>query len=364
MKNKIIFFIFGIFCSIFAFSDGEVIPPEWDEKMRQFQEDLEQLKQQIKGPAYLASVQPQIQNGSGFFIQPAIFYWNVRENGLSYAIENEGSTTIANRGDLKDPRFRWNLGFKFGMGYIFARDGWDVFLNFTHIHIKGFSNADAEDGKVLFPIWTNAATQTGPGFVSRVRGNWRLHFGMFDLELGKQFLVGPLLSLRPHIGLKAAEIRQKYKFLYMGGNLFPDSQDELSMKNKFWGIGPRAGLNSLWNIGAGLSIYGNAAISLLYGDFHVHEGEHAKIGIEDRMVIFHRFQLSRAVTDLMLGVCWEYLFHDDRFRIVLQAGWDQHLFFGQNQFLRFVNPEMQGAVVGNQGDLCLQGWTWGFSFDF
>lgn len=333
-------------------------------RMNDLQKELEDLKKQIHDQTGKPIAGHPIKDGYGWFIHPDIFYWNVRENGLSYAIENEGSTTIADHGDLKDPRFEWNLGFKFGVGYNFHHDRWDLFLNLTHIHVKGFSNADAVDGKVLFPIWTNAATQTGPGYVTRIRGNWRLHFGMVDLELGRQLQASTWLSLRPHIGLKAAEIRQKYKFLYRGGTLFPVGEDELSMKNKFWGIGPRVGLDTLWGLGYGFSLYGNAAVSLLYGMFHVHEGESATIGIEDRLIVFHRFKLTRAITDLMLGICWEYFFHRDRFRLVLEAGWDQHLFFGQNQFFRFVNPQMQGALVGNQGDLSLQGWTWGFRFDF
>ena len=73
---------------------------------------------------------------------------------------------------------------------------------------------------------------------------------------------------------------------------------------------------------------------------------------------------DKAVTDLQLGLRWARMFDNDRWGLMLQAGWEHHMWFGQNQMLRFTDNTTQAAFVVNQGDLSYQGWTLNVRFDF
>lgn len=305
----------------------------------------------------------QIQKGVGVFATTDILYWYVRENGLTFAIENRGNSSIADDSDFKNPNFDWNLGFKLGVGCHLPSKGWDLYLNVTHLHIKANGEAHAKEGEFLFPVWTNAVT-TGSGFVNKANFYWRLHFAFVDLELGREFLIGKNFALRPFVGARVTWVRQKSLVGYYGGNLFPGGEDRVSMKNKFWGIGPRAGFGSRWEWGKGWGIYGDAAVSAPYGMMYVHEHEKATVGILERGEIHHRYHIARIITDLAVGLCWDHLFHRDRYHLGFHFGWEQHMLFGQNQFVRFVDDKMQGAYVSNQGDLAMQGITFGLLFDF
>jgi len=298
-----------------------------------------------------------------FFASLDFIYWNAHEPGLAYAIKNKGSHTIADDADFKNLDFKYSPGFKAGLGYHLPLDHWDLSLQLTRLHNKAPTHVKAKEDEVLFPIWINAAS-TGPGTVDEARARWRLHFGTLDLLLSRHFFPIKSLCFIPQAGLRGAIIRQKYQIHYQGGSLFPGIEDRTSMKNKFFGGGPLIGINSIWNFYSHLSVFAYGAISLLYGNFYVHETEKANFEEKDqRLKIFNQFKSTNLSTDLSLGLQWEKLHSEDRFRYHIHLAWEHHVFTQQNQFSRFVD-RAQGAYVSNQGDLTLQGWTLGLRFDY
>ena len=115
------------------------------------------------------------------------------------------------------------------------------------------------------------------------------------------------------------------------GFLFTDASavDVVYMKNRFRGIGPRAGLDSRWMIGGGVSILGEVALAILYGHYTVQshcctcvngyleeitvapyvgtdENDQRPIQLNDT------FWTSKGVADLGLGLEWQGTFSDDR----------------------------------------------------
>ena len=105
--------------------------------------------------------------------------------------------------------------------------------------------------------------------------------------------------------------------------------------------GPEIGLNVVWDIGCGFSIYGNAAGSVLYAHFKEELESDAEssatvngtpnstssstYGYKDRDHVF------RIVMDLGLGLawcdCWEWCGHE--YPVMLRVGWEQHRWFDQ-----------------------------------
>ncbi len=267
--------------------------------------------------------------------------WSAQEGGLAYVIEKEA---------IKNPLFENDLGFRIGLSYELPCRQWQIYLFFTHLHTKARGK---EAGEALVPLWAKSDLLSG-SFVEEAEMRWRLHLGIGDLECAKEWLASPRLLIRPYLGIRSAWIRQKDKILYRGGDLFPGGEDEVSMKNKFWGIGPRSGMFTEWGLGKGFSCFGNLALSILYGEFYVHQDEDATVGVLQRLKERDLFHLSCCTTDVALGLQW-------RCRAAaLRGAWEQHYFFGQNQLLHFA----KNTIVSNGEDLSLQGWSLSFTWEF
>lgn len=326
------------------------------------------------------AARPTVCNGVDLFVTGEFIYWKPSENGLGFAIENEDGVNVQfgsgflSDGDVKNPKFKWSPGFKVGLGWNLPHDGWDVYLNWTRLHAHTKHNhSSAPSGGLLIPTFENPFI-IAPGsavldFVSATdaTSRWKLHLNVLDGTLGREFFVSKWLTLRPFGGVRSAWVQQKLSVEYdYATTPTITTEDVFTCRNKYWGIGLLAGLNSEWGLGCGFSLFGDAAISLLYGNIKVHERERivAPSPTTVRMKVHDDQKMGRAVTDLAAGVRWETYFCDDDFRLRLQAGWEQHMFFGQNQLVNFVDSFNQGKFVSNQGDLSLQGLTVSAQFDF
>lgn len=268
-------------------------------------------------------------------------YWKANENGLGYALQ---------RDKIHEPHFEWDEGFRVGLGSLLEHDQWDIALSWTRFHTFARETTQADEG--IFPLWLTPTA--GPAnSIPKAEEHWRLHLGLVDLELARDFSISCALQLKPHLGLRYGCIRQKYHLLYT------ESLDSLalSMKNKYWGIGPRAGLDTNWQLGRGFSLYGKGGVSLLFGSFYIHQAEKAHPGNEKLLGVHNNFSLSRPIVDLSLGLGWERSFKEGCYHLEIQGGWEELFFFGQNQFLHFTSASAPGIFFSNQGDLTIQGLT-------
>ena len=216
--------------------------------------------------------------------------------------------------------------------------------------------------KNLTPLWMLSEFETG-GFVEGVSGHWRLHLGLIDLELGRRYLIGQTLTLRPFIGLRYAIIRQKYILHYEGGTLFPGGEDYISMKNKFQAPGPLIGFDTEWMIKGGWSLYSDLALSVQSGSVYVHESESVSFEDEKRADIHNCFDMEKPILDLAIGLQWEMGFFQHRYHMLFQAGWETHIFWAQNQLFHF-NREGTVPLTSEQGELSVQGLVLSSTFSF
>lgn len=331
-----------------------------------------------------------------FIIHVAGLYWKSNQDGMEFAIQNNVANSqyqgVLVDADYINPNFKWNWGFKVGIGYNSIHDGWDLDLLWTHYRGKANRKIEAEptDNRTLLPLWSAYAIPT-PGTsqgilqASDIESSWRLRLDMIDLELGREFWTSKNLSLRPHIGLRGAWIMQDYDLTHLGGswaNAFSvfDYTNEVDLDNNFKGVGIRGGLNSEWVLSCGCgpcpsqwSIFGNVALSILYGRFEVNHDEFNRLAVNpftktEVLDTKDHFHASRAIADLALGIQWSTLFQDNRYGFDLTLAWEQHVFFNQNQMWRVVRvgdniTSVPTSTVGEnvyhqrRGDLTTQGVT-------
>ncbi len=325
----------------------------------------------------LPSGSPQPRKGSNLFVQGDALYWRATENGLAPVMRgervvNNGATAI--EGKYQELKFKWDWGYRVGVGYNLPHDKWDLLLNWTHVcttakrtDVQNFVPTGAS-GTLLYPVWVDGTVLSNfdtTAVILASAARWRLHLNLLDFEIGRQFFVSKWLTLRPHLGLRSAWINQKYQIAYAAIDPPNTLAYAIQMKNEFWGLGVRGGLDTQWGVFKEISIYGNLALSLLYGHFDVKEEIAFTSTGANPLALRTKdpFNTTRAITDLAIGLRWDHSFVE-RLHLRLQAGWEHHLFFGQNQF--YLNTSGFPAINTrfDNKDLALQGWTFGTRLDF
>ncbi len=302
-----------------------------------------------------------LKNNQRLWVDAELLFWQAHMGSLSYGIDSK-STTAIQEGHVKSPDFEWEPGFRVGMGYILPHDKWDLFVNYTHLYGKAEGHAGGSS-RVVFPSWASNFADTSPFYADSARAHWHLHLNMGDLELGRNCFAGTWLSLRPFIGVRGLWIDQDYSVSYKGGTVAPSDQDNIAIESDFWGVGLRMGVNSLWGIGKGFSLYGNGSASLLSGNFDIHEKEKLQKADLERFNIKSDVSTVVADADLSLGLQWDYLFSKDRYHFGVKLGWECDIFFNQNQLFNFLGTD-SSSINSAKDDLSFQGVTLGFRFDF
>jgi hypothetical protein len=317
--------------------------------------------------AFPPSARPEASDGIGLFFTLEPLYWTATQPGMTYAIKgtNESQSGIAidlKDGKSKKPTQDWTWGFRLGFGYDLPHDHWDLSAAWTRLRFNehdkaSISQSDPQQspGQYLSPFWIAKLFPVNmPGLVNSVKAHWKINLDIIDLELGKEFFISRWLTLRPFLGARVAWINQDYNLRFtrspsLMAPTYPATNSSiwhLDMDNDFWGIGVRAGLNTKWLLGKGWSVYGNAAVSILDGFFHTRFEQTAdgsgSTGVPNSSVTTHdRFKNKNnqhadvVITDLALGLRWETVYNKHKDLFALWFGYEQHIFFNQNQFMNY-----------------------------
>lgn len=347
---------------------------ELENKVSLLQQQVNTIQEKQNEKTSLSHGKSKLSNGWNVFLTGDFLYWRANVNGIPYALKapiHDTGTMYPKGGQLENPHFDWNCGFRVGAGWNTHHDDWDLFVEWTRIHLSAHGHSKSTGTKFLFPTFSDSIMATLP--VNRAQEHWHLHLNLVDLELGRECYLGKTLTLRPHIGLRTGWIDQNCHFGYDGqfGVAIPSFND-VKYHNDFWGMGLRGGFDSQWKLGWGISIFGDFALSLLYGNFSVdRENTLSAIFLNAPFLMdntnHESFHLARAIADLSMGLRWDYTFLKDRYHIGLQAGWEEHIFWGQNQIYNFMDtsiPFRHGKMTTGNDDLTMQGFTFSARLDF
>ena len=298
---------------------------------------------------------PRTDTGARFLVTADFIYWQLEQDNLvglpsEYNSFSGNTQTTTKKDAYLD--FKYAPGFKVGAGAVFDYDNWDLFANYTwlkqnHAHGSSLKNsvADLREGKTAYKF----------SEIRSIRRHWTCHFNDIDLELGRQFFISKGIVLRPHFGIKGGWINQKFNLL-ANYTFNPGSVSNIlsTTHQDFWGIGLRCGLNTAWHFTRNWSVYGDIAASELACRFKIREktvttesspslGTNTDIDLRTGS-----FYTIKPVLELALGVRYEMLFSQDRYQFFAQAGWEQQIWWDQNQLsgrTDFGNLTLQGLDV-------------------
>lgn len=357
----------GIVCSVFAtglFADHDSMHQQHQTQ----QKEMYPAGIIHEGGQYreiTPSAGPRVSDGVDLFITADFIYWKARQDGLGYVANGYSSTTAnASSGSVQQVGFEFDPGFKVGLGLNLCHDGWDVYAQYTWLHSNpGKSSKSDPTGTTLFPMW-NIANEypTHDDGIINATGNWDLQFNVIDLELGRNYFISQYLTLRPHFGFKGTWQDNDYSVVYItvdGPNI---DTNKMNNDQDYWGFGIRTGLQTAWHFNTNWSIFGDFAISALWGKFDttrkdVTSNDSNPATIQTVFNVENNFYTLKEVLELALGLRWETWFSDDDYHFMIQAGWEEQIWLSNNQLISFYEESAHG-------DLTLHGLTIKARFDF
>lgn len=312
--------------------------------------------------AKTASASPQIL-GENWFFTGDMLWWHANEGGNDYATVYSTPPSSANsKSTDRKLKFKWDFGFRAGIGTTFNHDRWDLYLNFTWFQTENSAASSLHGGAGLIPLL--GAPPLGPNEVtlgSQAKIHWRLHFYTLDLDLGRHYFVSPRLAFHPFVGLKSAWINQNQntKSKYFLDQLHLKTKTE----NDFWGIGPQLGMEGKWFLGSCFNLFGSVAGSLLWGDFDVHQKQRDTLLNEETYRLSLDMHSVVPMTQMQIGIGYETNLCHNRYHIAINTRYEHQYWWNQNQMPYFPLPNVYKYRRFGE-DLSLQGLTVDVRFDF
>lgn len=318
-------------------------------------------------PNISARFQPDSTN---FTVLADVLVWCAKESGTdnwAEVINTKGSTTNC---DIRSVHFDWNAGFRVGAGYGMKHDQWDTQLYYTWFRTTGTDHVSSNPGSVFSAFLGNfyVDNPTGAGIsgiaYQKASIDWRIHFNMFDWELGRAFWVSKALSLRPFLAVKGGWIHQSIHTKWQNpvvtkGEPFDTGRENL--KNNFWGIGPCGGLNTKWILFVrpkhSFSLFGDLSGAIMWG--HWTFGDVYKNNIGQKVSIkTSKLNSAASMVRTFMGFGWDAIFgQDDWSHFSVKLGYEMQFWLDQLQFYSFDTGILDNALT-------LQGGTLEFRFDF
>ncbi len=377
-----------LFCSLAFFSFATLKPP-----LHRIKEA--ELLQPCEPRAVLASALPC--NGQwDTFVSVSLLLWQGKLWGLEFATKSFVPNDLAGSDQIFDeklfvPDFAWKPGLKLLVGSHLPFDGWDLRAGWIYYREqctslkKHFGSVIAPAGIGIIPLWQYPFLQivgdnTGnPLRYASASGNWKMLFNSIDLELGRAFFPEQSLPIRLQIGAKIASIWQNYHANYENGttvlaiaplgtapSLFQYISSRFEVKTREWGMGPRVGIESFWNMLWGFNLIGHGAFSVLCSFFDLksqYSDVIQPIPNACSMVMKEHFRELTPVCEAMLGLDWGICFCS-KYYFGMTLGYEWQYWWSVNHARRHYVQTLPGETFDMRGELQMQGLNFAMKFDF
>lgn len=305
-------------------------------------------------PAYNAPASIALNCSWDMDIHGSFLYWHVSEESLALA-----NTNIVNQSEVfAFPDFKYERGFKAGMGWATNYDGWVSWVDYTWMHHTTRTSSSPPALSTGAPgTWqlTNwMASGSGPVTAGNAfSSTWKMHLDMVDAALSRPFYQGRRLTLSPYGGLRALWIRQRLDLSLTNQHVVNSSQS--------WSVGPLIGSTGNWLFGGGVRVEGKAAASMLYTQYSLaHKEANPPTLATVAYGRIKNYHCLRPTAELGLGLGWGTYLDCQQFYLDFSARYDFLFFWTQNMMQFFVS----NGTPFLMGDLMLHGLTLTGRIDF
>lgn len=324
-----------------------------------------------------------------YFLSVDYLYWYAKQEGNTYASTGSALTVpgtqdpntgltppaICAPGKIYSPKGKMQSGFKLAAGVDCDKTHWTLFAEYTYLHTKSHSSVASKDLNLsILPLFSYTPNNSilsvanyniaagAQGFVSKASSFWSLKYNLLTLELSKKLQFADNTKLIPHFGLESTQQTQHFNAFYDVNSLEEVTtslgSNAVYFKQKFYGIGPRVGLDVDWRFAKHFGTFVQTGYSLLWSYFDVNARSHDTNSIANysNVLIANQNYKPHTLTpmcQIILGLESNWTFKDS-YEFLIQAGWENQFWFFQNQ---------HASTIANTS-LILQGLTLAFKFTF
>jgi hypothetical protein len=328
----------------------------------------------VCGNIYGDTTQPSLSNRTartcdgyaGVFLTGEFIYWKARQEELNtigtFSLEQNGVDRFVDI-KVKEIDFKYSPGFKLGLGGNLPFDGWDLYVNWTHLHNNPVTTYRSSTHNL---INTERLEGGGAPFVTNhAKVSYDLMLNIIDFDWGRRYFVSDTWSVRPSFGGKTFWIHQKIRYDYENVQTIPFPNigvitgfpEFLNATNDYWGIGPYFAFEGKWNFGWGIGLLGKVSGALVWGKFE----QKARSDQNDleggdggppTVTISHVLQEGNAhrvrpAAQMFVGLDWEWCFIPNRLSTQFRIGYETQFYWGQLLNLRGLE----------ESDLSIEGLT-------
>jgi hypothetical protein len=245
-----------------------------------------------------------------------------------------------------------------GFGTKFRHDGWDLFSQYTwlfvsrnHTHTSAHSlgGVDAIVPMIAYVPFQQNISPVGVVPLSSASGAWGLRFNVLDVLLGREFWLSPRFSMKPAAGLKLSWNKQDFNVAmhYAAGGSIVNYDMDVSQ----FGVAMTGAINTAYYLWQHFSVYGNFALSGMWNRIHSLRQNYFTSGGLTTLDVNTKGSTHDVtpILEMGLGVRFDTCFSQDRYKWLLEAGWEAQVWSNQAAF------ELMNDTA--PGDLSMQGLT-------
>jgi len=371
MKKSVLFSAIALTASIFA--DGDIAAQmKSGKKSDNMIMDQKATTNQM---VTLTSARPESDNG--WYVFADALYWHADVGSSEWARKIDDTAALVASGDLHSLNFKWNWGFRVGIGVNMDHDMWDSNFYYTWFRTENSNSAGVPSTGLIVDQVTSLGIAARSNEFTSGKNEWKIHYNMFDWELGRWYYVSKSLAVRPHVGVKGGWINQDVDYTFTDASV-PQAvvHSKADLNNNFWGVGPSGGVNMMWVLGSAgarmehrFSLFGDFAGALLYGHFDVDHKSSTynaagAVTSGTNLGDLNR-NLAVPVFQTQMGLSWDTGFNNSRNHFTFKVGYEFQYWFRQyQQVVPVLIDTVNYSYRRVSDDLALQGLTVDFRFDF
>lgn len=324
------------------------------QRQQQLEQQIDELKRQIPAPnrEQVTVKTPENNRRSELKVFAGPVFFQPRLSDLmDYAIEDPAApNTLATSGEVKQVELEDATAIRFGALFRPGGSAWDFGATFTQFETEGSSKAEAPTNGFLF------STQSHPfqnDTAETASAKADLDYSSTNVEIGHTFQVGRQLGVRVFGGVQAAAVDRTMTTELNGVDY---TNGRIKLKNEFSGVGPRLGIEGKLLLGAGFSLFGRGAGSLMVGELSSSFNETDNDGADTVANIdYDRGGQLVPVLEAALGVDWEAALGKSA-KLNISAGYEVQQMFNVTESIRFSDAASPGVFTREKGDLNLHGF--------
>jgi hypothetical protein len=245
-------------------------------------------------------------------------------NGLDYVTtETLSGTTETYDPENINPNYSW--GYFLAFGYMISSH-YDIQASWQQFNSNQEASTNfAGPGEAYTSSLTSSAFVAGE--VGSAESTEVLDTQSFDATLGQYHKLSSMLTARPFVGVKYAQVNDKTTNEYASsGAAIPAGYQEV-YNSKFSGAGPEVGLDAEYKIVQHFGVTGHLAAAFLVGDLQTSTDiSNTASGLIDDIDGEKNNRVIPSL-DAKLGLNWNSLYAHDSFGIGIEGGYQVAYYF-------------------------------------